>query len=321
MAGVAERSRRSPLALLEYGLFLGALALLDALPQGAAYAIGAGIGRLAHRLDRRHREIARENLARAFPETPAAEIDRLLRRVFDHLGCIGVDVARSHRILRPGAAARIPIDGFDRIQAARARGKGVLVITAHIGPWELLPLVASQRYEPLSSVARPMDNPWIDDRMTAMRERGGNRVIRKRDAGQAILQAMRRGETVGILIDQHIREEEGVVVPFFGRPASTVFAPALLAMRAGAAVIPAGLLREGPGRYRIRVWPEVALQRSGNLQVDLAENTARFTAAIETMIREHPEQWFWVHRRWKTPWPLDPRLAAAETAGEGHGHP
>jgi KDO2-lipid IV(A) lauroyltransferase len=318
---VAERSRTSPQALLEYGLFRGALALLAGLPQGIAYAIGTGAGRLAHRLDRRHREIARDNLARAFPGTPPEEIDRLVRRVFEHLGCVAVDVARSDRILRPGVAAQIPIEGFEHIQAARDRGKGVLVITAHIGSWELLPLVASQRYEPLSSVARPMDNPWIDDHMTALRERGGNRVIRKRDAGQAILQAMRRGETVGILIDQHIREEEGVVVPFFGRPASTVFAPALLAMRAGAAVIPAGLFREGPCRYRILVRPEVAVQRSGNLQADLAENTARFTAAIEAMIRERPEQWFWVHRRWKTPRPLDPRLAAAREAEGTHGHP
>src|SRR3990170_2326526 len=111
-------------------------------------------------------------------------------------------------------------------------------------------------------VARPLDDPRLDDLLTQMRERGGNRVIRKRDAIQAILQVLRRGETVGILIDQHISEREGVVVPFFGRPASTVFAPALIAMRSGAAVLPVGIIWEGRGRYRVQIAEEVPVRSS-----------------------------------------------------------
>jgi KDO2-lipid IV(A) lauroyltransferase len=113
---------------------------------------------------------------------------------------------------------------------------------------------------------------------------------------------------VGILIDQHIGERDGVVVPFFGRPASTVFAPALIAMRSGPAVLPMWITREGRGRYRVRVGEEVPVRRSGDLRADLVENTARFTAAIEAFIRAHPDHWFWVHRRWKTQLPLDPKL-------------
>jgi KDO2-lipid IV(A) lauroyltransferase len=132
---------------------------------------------------------------------------------------------------------------------------------------------------------------------------------------QAILQVLRHGGTVGILIDQHISEREGAVVPFFGRPASTATAPALIALRSGAAVLPVGITREPDrGRYRIRVGEEVPIRRSGDLRADLVVNTARFNQAIEAMIRERPDQWFWVHRRWKTKQPLDPRLQDAKPA-------
>jgi hypothetical protein len=153
-----------------------------------------------------------------------------------------------------------------------------------------------------------------------MRERVGDRVIRKRDALQAILQVLRRGETVGILIDQHITEKEGVIVPFFGRPASTAFAPALIAMRSGAAVLPIGIVREQPGQYRVLIGKEVSVRWSGDRKADLAENTARFNLAIEGFIRRYPDQWFWVHRRWKTQHPIDPRLGVGErtpTSEEG----
>jgi KDO2-lipid IV(A) lauroyltransferase len=206
------------------------------------------------------------------------------------------------------------VDGFERLLSARQRGKGVLVITAHLGPWELLPLFIARDYGPSHMVARPLDDPRLDDLLTRMRERGGNRVIRKRDAIQAILQVLRRGETVGILIDQHISEKEGAVVPFFGRPASTVTGPALIAIRSGAAVVPMVILREACGQYRVQIAPEVPIRRSGDLRADLAVNTARFTAAIEAFIRERPDQWFWVHRRWKTHLPLDPRLANEDRA-------
>ncbi|HWT82010.1 MAG TPA: lysophospholipid acyltransferase family protein, partial [Candidatus Methylomirabilis sp.] len=176
----------------------------------------------------------------------------------------------------------------------------------------------------------------LDDLVTTLREQSGNQVIRKRDAVQAILQALRRGGTVAILIDQHVAEREGVVVPFFGRPASTGYAPALIAMRSGAAVLPGVIMRQGRARYRVVIGEEVPVRRSGDLKADLVENTARFTAAIEGFIRKHPEEWFWVHRRWKTRHPLDPRLAGDGTrsrqkpevvgsdrprdAGSSHGH-
>jgi KDO2-lipid IV(A) lauroyltransferase len=279
------------------------------LPESLAYSLGEGAGRLAFRLDRRHREIAVENLARAFPDVSSAEqVRALAQSVFESLGRTAVDVARSGEVLSGKRRDAAQVDGFDRLLEAKRRGRGVLMLGAHFGPWELLPVLATLYYEPIHVVARPLDNPWLDDLLTSLRERGGNRVIRKQDAVLAILQVLRRGETVGIMIDQHITEKEGIVVPFFGRPASTVSAPALIAIRSGAAVLPVGILREGRGRYRVRIAEEVAVRRSGDLRADLAENTARFTAAIEAVIREQPDQWFWVHRRWKTRHPIDPRL-------------
>jgi len=293
--------------------------LFDWLPESVAYALGEGAGRLAHRVDRRHRVIAADNLAAAFPDqhTPA-ELELLVRTVFENLGRTAVDVARSGRLFKAAGETALRVDGVERLLNARARGKGVMLLTGHFGPWELLPIAAALRYEPIHVVARPLDNSRLDDLLTALRERGGNQVIRKREAVQAILQVLRRGETVGILIDQHISEREGVVVPFFGRPASTASAPALIALRSGATVLPVGIMREpGRGRYRIAVGAEVAVRRSGDLKADLVENTARFNRAIEAIIRERPEQWFWVHRRWKTRLPLDPRFQPDEGRAVG----
>ena len=307
--------RWHPLAILELALVVSLAKVFDWLPESAAYALGEGAGRLAFRLDRRHRRVTVENLTRAFPgEYAPREIEMLARTVFENLGRTAVDVARSDRLLRECNQDHVRIEGFDRLLEAQQRGKGVLFVTAHFGPWELLPLIHALHAGPIHIVARPLDNARVDHLLTRLRERGGNRVIRKRDAVQAILQVLRRGETVGILIDQHITEKEGVVVPFFGLAASTAFAPALIAMRSGAAVLPAAIVREGRGRYRVLVADEVPVRRSGDLKADLVENTARFTAAIETFVRRHPDHWFWVHRRWKTHLPIDPRLRANGTA-------
>ncbi len=324
---MAERGRWSPVAILEWALVVSLGKVFAWLPALAAYTLGESAGRLAFRLDWRHRSITVENLTQAFAgECTPGEIQTLARAVFENLGRTAVDVARSGRLLHKRNLDAFHIDGLDRLQEAGRRGKGVLVITAHFGPWELLPLVPALWYGQSHFVARPLDNPWLDDLFTAMRERGGSRVIRKRDAVQAILQVLRRGETVGILIDQHITEREGIVVPFFGRPAATAFAPALIAMRSGAAVFPVVILREGRGRYRVLIADEVPIRRNGDLKADLVENTARFTAAIEVFVRKHPDHWFWVHRRWKTRHPVDSRLGlsglpqrheTAEVPGKG----
>jgi KDO2-lipid IV(A) lauroyltransferase len=308
---MAERSRWHPGALAEWVLAASLFRLLASLPVAWAYAVGTGAGRLAYRLDGRHRRIARENLLRAYAGSLSeSEVTALVQAVFENLGRTAVDVARSGAVLQEPDTWRV--EGLDRLLAARARGKGVLILTAHFGPWELLPLMAALRYEPIHVVARPMDNPWLDDLVTRLRERGGNRVIRKHDALPMIIKLLRGGGTVGMLIDQHVAEQQGVVVPFFGRPASTVSAPALIAIRSGAAVVPAGVVREAPGRYCVQVAEEVTVERTGDLKTDVVVNTARFTRSLERIIRGRPDHWFWVHRRWKTSMGMDGRLKGFE---------
>lgn len=313
---MAERNRWSPRTLIEYGAIRSLLALFASLPSGVAYAVGAGIGRVVYRLDRRHRAVVLENLRHAFPgRYSEAEIAGLGRMVFENLGYTAVDTARIHRLARLLTSEALTLEGVERIRDAKAKGNGVLFLTAHFGPWELFPPLFAARLEPGNLVARPLDNPWLDGFFERRRSRGGNRVISKQGAGQTILKALRANELVGILIDQHIREEDGVIVPFFGRPASTAVAPALIALRSAATVLPMSVTRRGRERYHFKVWPEVPVRRSGDLRRDLVLNTAAFNVAVERMIREHPEQWFWVHRRWKTPHPLDPRLSEADPEG------
>jgi KDO2-lipid IV(A) lauroyltransferase len=313
---VAERGRWSPRTLIEYGAVRSLLALFACLPSGVAYGVGAEIGRWVYRLDRRHRAVVVENLRQAFPgRYSEAEIALLGRMVFENLGHTAVDTARIHRLARLLTSEALTLEGVERIRDAKTRGNGVLFLTAHFGPWELFPPLFAARLEPGNLVVRPLDNPWLDGFFERRRSRGGNRVISKQGAGRTILKALRANELVGILIDQHIREEDGVIVPFFGRPASTAVAPALIALRSDATVLPMSVTRRGLERYHFTVWPEVPVRRSGDLRRDLVLNTAAFNVAIERMIREHPEQWFWVHRRWKTPHPLDPRLSEADPEG------
>jgi KDO2-lipid IV(A) lauroyltransferase len=314
---MAERGRWSPLALAEFALARGLLGTLAVLPTSVAYAAGAAIGRAAFRLDRRHRQVVLENLRQALPgQHTEAERRSLAQSVFEHLGRTAVDTARARRHLDPADPAQAAFDGIERLREGKARGKGVLTLSAHLGPWELIPAIGAHQFEPVSLVARPLDNPWLDGYVNARRAWGGNRVLSKKDSGRAILQALRRGETVGMLIDQHIREADGVIVPFFGRPASTAVAPAVIALRSEAAVFAMGIHRVAPGRYRLCVGEEVRPSRTGDLRLDLVRTTAAFNAALERLIREHPEQWFWVHRRWKTPQPLDPLLSGAEARGD-----
>lgn len=288
------------------GAVLGLAWGLGALPPPLGDAMGATLGALAYVVDGRHRRRAVDNLLRAGMAPDLASARRLALQVFQNLGRSFADLCRIPRLDAAAMAARVRFQGEEHLRAARAGGRGVLLVTAHLGAWEMLPIVSALRGEPIHVVVRPMDNLTLDRAITSIRTRGGNGIIPKRDLMRGGLKVLKAGGTVGILMDQNITWREGVFVEFFGRPASTAYAPALLAMRAGATVLPVAIFRQGPGRHRIVVESPIALCRTGNLRHDLQENTARFTRAIEALIRRSPTEWFWVHRRWKT----QPRDAA-----------
>jgi KDO2-lipid IV(A) lauroyltransferase len=189
----------------------------------------------------------------------------------------------------------IRYDGLEYFQQAKARGKGVLFATAHMGNWELSAYAHGLMTEPMNVVVRPLDNPRIDQFVESRRQLGGNRIIAKKDAARQILRALKNNEAVGVLIDQNVGLDEGTFIDFFGTPACAGTAFARLAAHTGAAVIPGfALWNQRESRYVLKFYPPVEMTG------DAAEDTRRVHAVIEQVIREYPDQWLWLHRRWKT---------------------
>lgn len=291
----------SAVAYLEYLLVAGLAKGLACLPSSMAYAVGEGLAALLYRVDRRHRLVAQENLHRAFHgELSPPEITALVRSTFMNLGRTVVETCRSLKIDRENFRQFIRVEGYEHIQQAKCRGKGIICITAHLGSWELLPLACGLMGEPMSVVTRPLDNPYLDRVINRLRTASGTRVLAKKQVMPVLVRALLRGESVAILIDQNTTWKEGVFVDFFGMPACTALAPALLALRTDASVLPAAIIRDGRDRHTIRIEEAIPVIRTGHLRADIVANTASFTRAIEALVRREPSQWLWVHRRWKT---------------------
>ncbi|MBI1748829.1 MAG: lysophospholipid acyltransferase family protein [Acidobacteria bacterium] len=276
---------------------------LRLLPRAVALRITRSAARAAYYIDRYHRRIMMDNLCTAFPEWTNAQRDRVCRQSFLNLGQLLTEVCRLPRLNKDNIGKLVRYDqvyGRENFQKAYAEGRGVLFLTGHFSSWELMPFAQALYGYPLKFVVRPLDNPYLDAKLTQYRRLSGNTPIGKRNALRALLQSLRRGEAVGLLIDQAVQAHEGVWTNFFGRPACTTHAPALLALRTGAAVIPAHLVRNEDDTYRMVFYKELELVRTGRREQDILVNTQRFTQAIESMICQYPDQWLWGHRRWKT---------------------
>ncbi len=256
----------------------------------------------------RRRRIALANLAVAFPESPPSARRRVARRASRHLGLVCAELAAL--LARPLGAtlATLSLEGrehLDRVMAAHGRA---LVLTAHLGNWELLAAAHRLTPYPLAIVVRPLDARWLNALAEEARRKTGVELIAKRGALRPVLDALRRGRLVGILLDQNAARRESVFVPFFGRLASTSRALALLALRTRAPILPI-FARRADGRHRVVIAPPIVPPSRGASEAAVAELTARCTAAIEAAIREAPEQWLWSHDRWRTRPPM-PRASA-----------
>jgi len=288
--------------LVVSGLVMGVALPVAFLPLWISYPFGEALSRLVFFVDRRHRRVALANLGLAFGSGCGRdEIAAMARSNFRSLGQTFVDTCRLLCLSPRTITDMVEVEGEEVLESPRARGQGIIYVTAHFGPWEYLPACSTHfAGEPLTVVARPLDNPYLDRLLTALRRRWGSQIVEKRNALKVVLDVLRQGGNVGVLIDQHVRPSEGVFVNFFGHPACTTSAPALLALRSGAAVIPVVICREGRGRFRILLGKEVSAPRTGAFKEDVVALTAAMTAALEELIRRRPEQWFWVHRRWKS---------------------
>jgi Kdo2-lipid IVA lauroyltransferase/acyltransferase len=272
------------------------------LPTAAALGLGRRLGDLTALALPRRRRVVLKNLALAFPELPAADRQRLARQTWQHLGMTIVELARL--LARPLQATldEMTLDGREHIQHAMTEAGGALILTAHLGNWEYLSAAHWLSGYPLAIVVRPLDAPALQALAERMRRKTGAEIIDKRGALRPVLQALRRGRMIGILLDQNAARREGVFVPFFGRAASTSRSIALLALRTRTPILPIFIRREGPGRHRIVVQPALSPPpgAANDLEGAVVELTARCTAVIERQVRQSPEQWLWVHDRWRT---------------------
>ena len=271
------------------------------LPRRLARAIGSGIGALAFYGLGRLRRVGMQNLGLAFPEKTTQERERILRSEYRNLGYLLAEFCQMPGYTAESASRFIRYEGLENYLAARKRGKGVLVLTGHLGAWELSSFYHSLMGMPMGMVIRRLDNPLVDAFVNRVRCLHGNRVIHKDDFARGLISSMRAGETVGILMDTNMTPPQGLFVPFFGIEACTASGMARIAVRTGAAVVPGFLLwEEKEGRYVLHFGKEVEVVDTGDAERDAVTNTAAFTAAIERYIRRYPEQWLWLHRRWKT---------------------
>jgi len=271
------------------------------MPRKVARAFGALVARIAWIAVGRLRRVGLRNLELAFPQLPTREREHILRNGYRNLGWQLAEFSKMSGYTRESAARFIRYKGLDNYLAARERGNGVLVLTGHLGAWELSSFYHSLSGYPMGMVIRRLDNPLVDRLVNGIRCRHGNRVVHKDDFARGLIAAMRGGETVGILMDTNMTPPQGVFVPFFGVPACTASGLARVALKTGAAVVPGFLLWEtAERRYVLHFLPEVALVDTGDTEGDTIENTARLTRVLEDAIRQYPDQWLWMHRRWKT---------------------
>jgi KDO2-lipid IV(A) lauroyltransferase len=274
--------------------------LVSRLPRRALLALGRGLGRLWGDLDRRHAAIAADNLRRAFPDWEEPRVLRTARDVYAHFGEMLLDVLWMSRRPREEILGLVEIEGRQHVEAAMAAGRGVLYVTGHFGNWELNAVAHGWLFEPVAVVARPLDNPLLDRRLCAARSLSGNEVIYKERALARVIKALREGRGVAILVDQNVQEQDGIFVEFFGRPAASTTVAAALALKTGCTVV-AGCAQILPGgRYRLIYDPPLSFQPTGNRDADIARLTQQIASHLEGWIRERPERWLWLHRRWKT---------------------
>ena len=286
---------------VEYGLVVAAARALGRMPRGMARAMAGVLAWAVYHLLGRLRRVGRRNLAMAYPERSERWREATLRGVYRHLGWQLVEFCRMERYTASSTRTWLRTEGLEHYLDARVRGKGVLVLTGHLGAWELSSFYHSLMGYPMGMVIRRLDNRLLDGFVNGIRCMHGNRVLHKDDFARGLLKAMHEGETVGILMDTNMTPPQGVFVEFFGLQACTASGLARVALKTGAAVLPGFMLWEPKkGCYVLHFGEELELARTGDHEADVLAATQQCAAVTEAWIRRYPDQWLWIHRRWKT---------------------
>ncbi|HIE64872.1 MAG: lysophospholipid acyltransferase family protein [Nitrospira sp.] len=286
---------------IEYSIARLLIGLFQLVPYRISVQLGVSLGTVFYLIDKRHRQIALNNLRTSFKEEKSErEIRRIALSSFQNMGRAVVEFACLPKWTDEEVKEKVKIDGLEHILSAQKCGKGMILLSAHFGNWEWMAVGLAARGVPMHVVARRMDNRYIDQMIQKWRSRFGNSVFNKQKTPAAeIVALLREGGTVGFLLDQNTAIYEAVFVDYFGRKAATHKGLAILALRTGASVVPVFFIRtkEGP---RIVIEKALELTRTGILKQDVVNATALFTQKIESFVRQHPDHWLWVHRRWKT---------------------
>ncbi|MHB8753660.1 MAG: lysophospholipid acyltransferase family protein [Candidatus Acidiferrales bacterium] len=291
---------RSMREWLEYVAVWTIVKSLGVLPRSLARAVAASIAQILLLCRPPLRRAGMVNLRLAFPDWTDAQRRRTLRRMALYLGWMAAEFAHFPDLSRENIERFVLLDGFENFDAARQRAKGVIFLTGHMSAWELAPFAQAVYGNPLSFLARAVDNTRVDALVSHYRCLSGNQPIEKNSAARTMLRVLHEGGTVGILADQNTSLDEGIFVDFFGIPAATTTGLARIARRTDAAVVPGFLFwDESMRKYRLRFEAAVLLQRTEDEDADIRVNTKRFTNVIEDYIRAHPDQWLWVHKRWR----------------------
>ena len=283
-------------------LFLRGFSLfVNFLPEGFALWLGRQLGRMAFYMDWGHRKISLENLRTAFKqEKTEQELYAIAQRTFQNLGMMAVEFFRIPSMDVETFKKNVRIEGLGEALGLLEKKKGGLLLIGHFGNWELMGLMSRVIGNPIMVIAKPMKkNRWVDEFITKIRNAAGLEVISNVKASRKVVKALSQNRVVGILIDQRAKRSEGVWADFFGRKAPTTPGLAVLAMKTGAPVLPVFMIRNGFQKHRLIIQEPLELIHTGDIQKDVEANTQLFNDTLESMIRQYPDQWFWVHQRWE----------------------
>jgi KDO2-lipid IV(A) lauroyltransferase len=288
------------------GVLVGGTGAVQRLSRPAAMRLGVGLGRLAYRVARRQRRVAERNLRLAYGDAlTAGQRDALVRRVFEQFGKTTIDFLRAPALGDAGMNGLVAtVEGREWLEATRAGGRGFIIVTGHIGNFELLGRWLAAQGVPSTAVARDPADPALAQYARRMREVRGNVMLSKGTSARELLARLGRGEVITLGVDQNSGD---VFVPFFGVPAGTVTGPAKLALHRGAALLPAFCLREPDDRYQMLFLPPITAETTGDREADVARMTAEVNRVLESVVRRFPDQWLWLHNRWKSAFEEDNR--------------
>ena len=292
-------SRKGVESWLGRTALVGVARVVGTMPESAALRLGSGLGSLAYAASKRYRTVAIRNLTEVFgSEWDQQRIEWTAKRAFQNVGMNLVEFLMFRHMDPSHLDEIVTVEGEEYAREALSRGRGIVAVTAHYGNFEMFGAAIARKGYPLSVIARDADDQGTTEFVNSIREKMGYRVFPRKNAARKALAVLRKNGVLGVLPDQN--DTDGIFVPFFGRLAATATGPAFMALHTGAALLPAFIHRAPNNKHVVRIFPPIEFTPAGDNEADIRELTARINKSLEIVIREHPEQWFWLHNRWKT---------------------